>query len=83
MQKEYQTVHFPNTPEGQTQKITSLNSMSQSGWRVTSETITPGKFKGKKACCMFVICTPLAFCAGSTDGTINVTLERDVPTPGV
>lgn len=75
--KEYITLQFPNDATGQRRKLEALQSYGAQGWRVVSETITPGKFKGGNACCLALICLPLAFCAGSTDGEINVTLERD------
>jgi hypothetical protein len=75
--KEYQHLQFPNTTEGQQKKVKTLESMSRVGWRITSETITPGKFNGEKACCYYLICAPCAFLAGSSDGTINLTLERE------
>lgn len=74
--KEYLNLQFPNNAAGQSQKLNALNTYSREGWRVASETITPGQFKGKDACCLALICLPFAFCAGSTDGTINLTLER-------
>lgn len=77
MVKEYRTLIFPNTTTGQEEKIKTINALSKEGWKVVSETITPGKFKGKTACCLATICLPFGFCAGSTEGTINVTLERD------
>jgi hypothetical protein len=73
---EFKTLTFPNTPEGQEQKIKELQKASEEGWEVVSETITQGKFKGKKACCLAFLFLPCAFCAGSTEGTINVTLKR-------
>jgi hypothetical protein len=76
MTKEFMNLQFQNTAKGQARKIETLQSYSAEGWRVTSETITPGKFKGGDACCLALICLPLAFLAGSTDGTINLTLER-------
>ncbi|MCL2046887.1 MAG: zinc-ribbon domain-containing protein [Oscillospiraceae bacterium] len=76
--KEYKTLEFPNTPEGQRNKILTLENLSREGWRVVSETVTEGSFKGGKACCLYLICAPLAFLAGKKDGTINVTLQRDV-----
>lgn len=78
MTKEFQTLNFKNDPSGQKEKINTLNKLSSEGWKISSETITQGKFKGGKACCLFTICAPLAFCAGNKDGTINVTLEREV-----
>ena len=78
MAAEFKTLEFPNTPQGQKQKIEELQKASTEGWEVVSETITQGKFKGKTACCYGVACClPAAFCAGSTDGTINVTLKRE------
>ncbi len=75
--KEFKTLKFPNNQQGQEDKIKSLQEASAGGWKIVSETITPGKFKGSKACCLFVIFAPCAFFAGHTDGEINVTLERE------
>ncbi|MHC5615249.1 MAG: hypothetical protein ACYTXA_30825 [Nostoc sp.] len=74
--KKYITLKFPNNATGQRMKLEALQSYGAQGWRIASETITPGNFKGGNACCLSVICLPLAFCAGSTDGEINLTLER-------
>jgi hypothetical protein len=76
MPKEYTNLQFPNNANGQAEKLQALKTYGAQGWRVASETITPGKFKGGNACCLAVLCLPLAFCAGATDGYINVTLER-------
>ena len=76
MAKEYQTLQFPNNAKGQTDKLSTLRTYGAEGWKVASETITPGKFNGGSACCLAFLCLPLAFCAGSQDGVINVTLER-------
>lgn len=76
--KEFKHLKFPNTKEGQEEKIEALEEYSEEGWRVVSETITPGKFRGGDACCLFLICAPCAFLAGSTDGEINVTIEREL-----
>jgi hypothetical protein len=74
--KEYMTLQFPNNVKGQADKLNALTTHGAEGWKVSSETVTPGKFKGGSACCLALICLPLAFMAGSSDGTINVTLER-------
>jgi hypothetical protein len=74
---EFKTLIFPNTPKGQEQKNKELREATGDGWEVVSETITAGKFKGKRACCFAFVFLPCAFCAGSTDGTINVTLKRE------
>lgn len=76
--KEFKTLNFPNSQQGQKEKIKALREASAEDWKITSETITPGKFKGGKACCLFVIFAPCAFFAGHTEGEINVTLEREV-----
>ena len=78
MAVEYKTLTFPNNAEGQAEKIRSLQWYSSEGWEVISENITQGKFRGGTAFCLAVlICLPAAFCAGSTDGEITVTLKRD------
>jgi hypothetical protein len=81
MSKEYITLQFPNTSQGQAGKINSLKEYGAQGWTVASETITPGKFRGGNACCLALLCLPLAFLAGSTDGVINLTLEREHQSP--
>lgn len=78
MAVEYKTLTFPNNAEGQAEKIKALQWYSSQGWEVVSENITQGKFRGGTAFCLAVlICLPAAFCAGSTDGEITVTLKRD------
>jgi hypothetical protein len=85
MMPEFKTLHFRNTDSGQQQKIEALQEHAAAGWRVVSETITQGKFKGGDACCLttagFACCgpfgAPLGLAAGHTEGTINVTLQRD------
>jgi hypothetical protein len=77
--KEYMALRFPNNAKGQTEKLNAIKTYGQQGWKIASETITAGKFNGGKACCWASTgcCLPLAFTAGSTDGEINVTLEKD------
>lgn len=75
--KEYMTLSFPNNAKGQTEKLNAIKTYGQQGWKIASETITAGKSNGGKACCLAFVCLPLAFTAGSTDGEINVTLEKD------
>jgi hypothetical protein len=73
---EFRTMTFPDTPEGQRQKVRALGEASKNGWIVISETITPGQFNGKLACCLAFFYFPCAFCAGSSKNRINVTLQR-------
>ena len=73
---EFRTMTFEDTPEGQRQKIKALNEASKDGWILISETITPGKFNGKLACCLSFFYWPCLFCAGTSKGRINVTLRR-------
>ncbi len=75
---EVRTLQFPNTPNGQAQKNEALKEHLQQGWKVVSETVTPGHIKGGDACCLAMICLPLGFAAGRTDGVISVTLQRGV-----
>ncbi|MGR3275434.1 hypothetical protein ACSYAD_10005 [Acaryochloris marina NIES-2412] len=76
MTKEFMNLQFPNNANGQAEKLQALQTYGSQGWKVASETITQGKFNGGSACCLATICLPLAFCAGSSDGYINLTLER-------
>lgn len=73
---EFKTLQFPNTPTGQAEKVKALQHYADNGWRVVSETIVQGKFKGGKACCLFTMCAPLAFLAGQGDGVITITLQK-------
>ena len=76
--KEFKQLKFPNTKQGQENKIKALEEYSADGWHVVSETITQGKFNGGQACCLFLIFAPCAFLAGSSNAEINVTLEREM-----
>lgn len=75
---EVKTLQFLNTPAGQAQKNKVLVEHLQQGWKVVSETVTQGHMKGDQACCLALICLPLGFAAGRTDGEISVTLQRGV-----
>ena len=73
---EFKTLTFPNTPQGQKEKVEALARYTNEGWHVVAETVTPGKFRGGDACCLFLICAPLAFLAGHHDDIITVTMQR-------
>ena len=77
MAVEFKTLTFPNTEEGRREKNSKIQWYANQGWEVVSENIKQGEFRGGRACCLFLICTPCAFLAGSTDGEIIVTLKRD------
>ena len=77
MALEYHTVRFSNDGSGIAQKNTYTGQMAAQGWRIASESIEPGHFKGGDACCLFVICMPLAFLAGRTPGTVVITFSRE------
>ena len=77
MAVEFKTLTFPNTEEGRREKNSKIQWYANQGWEVVSENIKQGEFRGGRACCLFLICTPFAFLAGSTDGEIIVTLKRD------
>lgn len=75
---EFKTVRVSATAEGQRQKGRILEGLSTFGWEVVSESVESGKFRGSDACCLGVICLPLAFLAGREAGNITVTLRRDL-----
>src|SRR5579864_2986587 len=76
---EFKTLRFPSTPKGQKRKVETLAVETAAGWRIVGETVEQGKFKGGDACCLFVICAPLAFLAGRDPAIITVTLQRESP----
>lgn len=78
---ELRTLQYPNTSDGQKQKLRDLQAHVSRGWKIVSETITPGHIKGTEACCLAAICLPLGFIAGRDPGTINVTLQYDGTDP--
>jgi len=81
-QLEYQTAQFPNTLAGQRQKNETLARAVANGWTVESETLLPGHMKGEQACCLALICLPLGFLAGRTEGIVSVTCSRPVQPNG-
>jgi DNA segregation ATPase FtsK/SpoIIIE-like protein len=74
---DFKTLQFPNTSRGQAEKIRALRGESAAGWRIVSETVTPGAFKGGEACCLFLVFPPCALLAGHKKGQITVTLQRE------
>ncbi len=74
--KEYFTIKYKNNRRGITNKDKDAERYAKSGWEVVSESIEPGKFKGGDACCLGVLCLPLALLAGSTEGYIVVTYGK-------
>ena len=75
---EFKTLTFPNNDTGRRRKINVMQEYVSQGWEVVSESITPGKFRGGTACCLAMMCAlPCAFCTGTTDGEITVTLKNN------
>jgi hypothetical protein len=75
---EFKTLTFPNTPEGQQEKISALQTAASEGWTVVSETVKEGEFRGGLACCLAIIFWPLTFLVGHKTGEIVLTLKREV-----
>ena len=82
MQLEYQTAQFPNSFAGQKLKNEALARAVANGWKVESETLLPGHMKGEQACCLALICLPLGFLAGRTEGVVSVTCSRPIQPNG-
>ena len=81
---QVKTIQFPNTARGQRKKNEALAQYLAAGWKVISETITPGRYNTENACCMFLACGPVgAFMGGHTDGVINVTLQHEGTPPAL
>ncbi len=89
MTKDVKTLTFPNTPEGQAQKVEALKKYLNEGWSLESESIsnTTQTFDSTKAavdttaaCCLCgPVCAPLGL-AGTTEtkeGQIVITLSKD------
>jgi hypothetical protein len=74
---EYKTLTFINARIGLEEKDETITNLSQQGWRIVNESITPGHMKGKQACCLASLCLPTGFLAGRTPGSIVVSLVRD------
>lgn len=74
--KEYCTIKYKNNRRGIINKDKDAKRYAASGWEVVSESIEQGKFKRNDACCLGVLCLPLAFLAGSTEGYIVVTYGK-------
>ena len=74
---EYETKKYINNPNGIRQKNQEALRLAEEGWKIDSESIEPGKFKGGKACCLATICLPLGAAAGSSEGYILVTYSKE------
>ncbi len=80
--KQFETLRFSADAEGQKRKNLTLGYLCSRGWRVLSETIEKGNFKGGEACCLAFICLPLGFAAGHDPNISVLTVERDQPERG-
>jgi hypothetical protein len=76
MMREFHTLEFPATPDGQREKVRELRDWTAKGWKIVSETIEPGKYEDA-GYCLFSICIRTCLRAPKGPGTIHVTLERD------
>lgn len=73
---KYQTREFTNNGSGQTKKLQVIEKLENDGWEVVEETIQPAQFEGGSACCLFLICMPLAFFAYK-NGRIVVSFRKE------
>ena len=73
---EFKTVKYPNNRRGIKKKNAESVRLINEGWKIQSESIEQGKFRGGDACCFGVVCLPCAFLAGSSDGYIVVTYAK-------
>lgn len=105
--KEYIVLRFSDNKWGQRRKVQALQMYSAEGWRIVSETSTPGErgnLFGDIWCGLAIIwwttvavfslstavgmipglsllLLPVILCNAGRDGTITVTLERELPSP--
>src|ERR1700728_2882160 len=75
---QYVTQKFANTREGLTHKDQYSRELAAQGFRIVSEQVEAGTYKGDEQCCLFLICAPCAFLAGRTPGFIVVTYGREL-----
>lgn len=84
MTDEFKTLKFPDTEDGQRQKIAAMSEASAKGWKLVSETITSesvdlGDSARKAACLCFLcgpFCTPFLMNPTKKNGCINLTFSR-------
>jgi hypothetical protein len=74
---QYVTQKFENTQQGIHQKDIYSEQLAAQGYRITSEQVEAGSYKGGQACCLFLICAPFVFLTGKKPGTIVVTYSKD------
>ena len=61
MEYKYKTFEFPETANGQVEKLKKIDKMEAEGWELVSETVQPASMDRGAACLMFIICLPLIF----------------------
>lgn len=72
---KYTTREFAANAKGQHEKIETIAQFEAQGWEVVEENVLSGSFSGAKACCLWLICFPLAFFAYK-NGKIVVTFRK-------
>src|SRR5579863_4667990 len=81
MSVEYHTAQFKNDSGGIAEKNSYTRRMASQGWRIASEVIEQGHFKGGQACCLSTMCClPAGFLAGRTAAIVTVTFVREQAT---
>jgi len=81
---EFVTLKFVNDPQGIRSKNVAAVQLSHEGWRLVSEQIEQGKFRGGRACCLSTACClPAGAMAGRTPGFIVVTFSREQIPAGI
>jgi hypothetical protein len=70
------TKEFPNNASGQRRKLEVISKLEGEGWELVEERVQPAQFEGGSACCLFLICMPLAFFAYK-NGKIVVSFRKE------
>src|SRR4051795_10620568 len=81
---EYITLKFLNDARGIHRKNAAAVQLSSEGWKLVSEQIQSGQFRGGRACCAGTMCClPAMALAGNTPSVIVATFSREQTPPGI